>query len=441
MSTPTALTSPTGRAAHATYRLDGKVAGDHWFDLPLDHLDPARGRTEVYVRELRHPDTADSERPYLVFLQGGPGGAGPRPSAGPEWVDWALERYRVLLLDQRGTGRSSRLDPAVIESVGSPQQQADHLALFRADSIVQDCEAIRRELVGDQPWTVLGQSFGGFCTFTYLSFAPAGLHECFVTGGIPPLVTGIDDVYRATYAAVARRIDDLDQAYPTTRTRLREVADHLAIADEQLPSGELLTVPRLQEVGHVLGGQDGPLRLHYLAEDAWAGDRLSESFLQGVQDIIGGYRSSPLYALVHEPCYCGVGESARWSAERVRPEFGWVDATQGPLGLTGEAIYRHTVASCAGLEHLTETAELLMNRSWERPLYDLDALARNTTPVAACVYTQDMYVTHEVSLAAAAVVPGVRVVVDEEHHHDGLRKHGPEVLGRLRDALDGEAGS
>ena len=203
----------------------------------------------------------------------------------------------MLLLDQRGTGRSSRLDPAVITALGSPQQQADHLALFRADSIVQDCEAIRRALLGDEPWTVLGQSFGGFCTFTYLSFAPAGLRECLVTGGIPPLATAIDDVYRSTYAAIRRRMDDLDRAYPLTRTRLREVADHLATTDELLPSGEPLTVDRLQEVGHVLGGQDGPLRLHYLAEDAWTGDRLSESFLHDVQEIVGGYRSSPLYAL------------------------------------------------------------------------------------------------------------------------------------------------
>ncbi len=96
----------------------------------------------------------------------------------------------------------------------------------------------------------LGQSFGGFCTFTYLSFAPHGLRECLLTGGIPPLTAGIDDVYRSTYRAVRRRIDDLDAAYPETRLRLREVADHLMRTDERLPGGERLTVERLQEVGH-----------------------------------------------------------------------------------------------------------------------------------------------------------------------------------------------
>jgi pimeloyl-ACP methyl ester carboxylesterase len=422
----------------ARYRLDDRVAIDRWFDLPLDHQDPSRGRTTVYARELRAAETADAHLPYLLFLQGGPGGASPRPSGGPEWIGWALERYRVLLLDQRGTGRSSRLDPAVIRGVGSPRQQADQLALFRADSIVQDAEAIRRELAGDEPWTVLGQSFGGFCTFTYLSFAPDGLRECFLTGGIPPLTADIDDIYRSTYRAIRRRIDDLDAAYPLARQRLREVADHITATPELLPSGEQLTVRRLQEVGHVLGGEDGPLRLHYLAEDAWAGSRLSESFLQEVQGIIGGYRSSPLYALLHEACYCDAGQASRWAAERVRPEFAWVDDPDGPLGLTGEAIYPETVARCAGLEGLVEVADLLADREWEHPLYDLEALRRNQIPVAACVYSQDMYVTEELSRATAGVVPGVRMVVDEQHHHDGLRKHGREVLDGLRAALTGE---
>ena len=50
--------------------------------------------------------------------------------------------------------------------------------LPRADSIVRDAEALRQELLpGDgaaSRWAVLGQSFGGFCSLTYLSFAPEG---------------------------------------------------------------------------------------------------------------------------------------------------------------------------------------------------------------------------------------------------------------------------
>ena len=50
----------------------------------------------------------------------------------------------------------------------------------RADSIVADAEVLRRFLVRQDGvckgrWTVLGQSFGGFCALTYLSFAPNGV--------------------------------------------------------------------------------------------------------------------------------------------------------------------------------------------------------------------------------------------------------------------------
>ena len=68
------LASPTGHLSGPAYRLDGLVAADHYFDVPLDHLDSARGTTTVFARELRDPETVDQDRPYLVFLQGGPGG-------------------------------------------------------------------------------------------------------------------------------------------------------------------------------------------------------------------------------------------------------------------------------------------------------------------------------------------------------------------------------
>lgn len=55
--------------------------------------------------------------------------------------------------------------------------QAKYLKLYRADSIVRDCEAVRLALTEGWPeerkkWSVMGQSFGGFCSITYLSFYP-----------------------------------------------------------------------------------------------------------------------------------------------------------------------------------------------------------------------------------------------------------------------------
>lgn len=56
-------------------------------------------------------------------------------------------------------------------------QLSEHV-LYRADSIVQDAEAVRAALVPPEScngrMAILGQSFGGFCCLTYLSMRPQG---------------------------------------------------------------------------------------------------------------------------------------------------------------------------------------------------------------------------------------------------------------------------
>jgi pimeloyl-ACP methyl ester carboxylesterase len=140
------------------------------------------------------------------------------------------------MLDQRGTGRST---PVGQLPGRTPQQQADYLAHFRADAIVRDAEWIRKELGVDR-WSVLGQSFGGFCVTTYLSIAPDGLREAFLTGGLPPLGRPVDDVYRATYERVLER-NRYYERYPADRERVRELRMRLDSGDVRLPGGDPLT--------------------------------------------------------------------------------------------------------------------------------------------------------------------------------------------------------
>src|SRR3712207_8176793 len=121
-----------------TYHVPGLVLTEHEFGVPLDHAAADGERITVFAREVADPDGRD--KPFLVFLQGGPGFEASRPTrhpSGPGWLDRALQDFRVLMLDQRGTGRSSPVD-------GS--ESAEHLSHYRADAIVRDCEWIRREL-------------------------------------------------------------------------------------------------------------------------------------------------------------------------------------------------------------------------------------------------------------------------------------------------------
>ena len=208
-----------------TREIHGLVITDHEFSVPLDHAHPGGERIGIFAREVAADD--GRERPFLVFFQGGPGRESPRPTtpSTPTWLPRALKDYRVLLLDQRGTGRSTPVGslPGL-----SPEEQARYLELHRADSIVRDAEQIRQEL-GVERWSVLGQSFGGFCVCTYLSIAPGGIARGVLTGGLPPLERSTDEVYRATYERVRERNRRFYARYPDDLERVR--AMHARLGD------------------------------------------------------------------------------------------------------------------------------------------------------------------------------------------------------------------
>ncbi|GGX75040.1 alpha/beta fold hydrolase [Streptomyces anandii] len=422
-----------------SYRQPGVVLTDHCFTVPLDHDDPAGETIELYAREAVASEKAGKDLPWLVYLQGGPGFGANRFTGKQAWLGRALEEYRVLLLDQRGTGRSTPANRQTLPLRGGPAEQAGYLTHFRADSIVRDCEAIRPRLTGGAPWTVLGQSFGGFCTVNYLSTHPEGLSAALITGGLPSLDAHADDVYRAAYPRIERKVAAHYARYPQDVERARRVADHLLTHDVVLPGGHRLTAEAFQSLGIMLGGGDGSHRLHFLLEHAFVrtprGPELSDAFQEEVRGLLS-YAGHPLYALVHEAIYGQDERPTAWSAERVRAEFPQFDAAKtlagdGPLLFTGESVHPWTFDCDPALRPLRETAELLAARTDWRPLYDRARLAANEVPVAAAVYHDDMYVDTAHALDTARSVRGLRTWVTDEFEHDGVRAGGPRVLDRL----------
>jgi pimeloyl-ACP methyl ester carboxylesterase len=416
-----------------------------FFSVPLDHSRPGGERIEVFAREVVAAGSEGKDQPWLVFLQGGPGFAAGRMIGRQAWLDRALDEYRVLLLDQRGTGRSAPVSAASLARRGlrGPAAVAGYLACFRADSIVLDAELIRRELCGDEPWAVLGQSFGGFCAVTYLSFAPHGVREAMITGGLPGLAARAEDVYRQTYPIVARKVAAHYERYPMDVGRARDVARVIAAGDARLPDGRPLTVEAFQALGHGLGAGDGSHELHYLLEDALDGDgELTEGFLRAAWEQLSFF-GAPLYAMLHEACYAQ-GEATRWAAQRVRAEFPAFDAAaaldgDSPVLFTGEMVYPWMVAADPALARLREAADALAGREQWPPLYDPARLAACEVPAAAAVYYDDMYVPRGLSEQTAAAVRGLRAWVTSEWEHDGLRVSGGAVLGRLIAMNHGEA--
>ncbi|CAN0107709.1 unnamed protein product, partial [Ectocarpus sp. 13 AM-2016] len=192
----------------------------------------------------------DKDRPFLLFLQGGPGFPAPRVSRPEGWWGRALKEFRVIMLDQRGTGRSSPVTHRTLAEMDGPETQAKFLGNFRADSIVEDCEAVRGELAGgDAKWTVLGQSFGGFCLLTYLSKYPDSLSAGLFTGGLPPVGRTPDEVYRATYRRVAERNRRFYKRYPGDVDKVKAILRHVRDRDVELPAGGVLTPGRFLQLG------------------------------------------------------------------------------------------------------------------------------------------------------------------------------------------------
>lgn len=408
----------------ASFIVPGAVLTEREHRVPLVHGQPQRGEISVFTREVAAPD--GRERPYLVFLQGGPGFEALRPTSPPTgWLARALLDFRVLLLDQRGTGRSTPIG-AVLPGA-TPAEQAEHLTHFRADSIVRDLERIRADLGVDR-WSLLGQSFGGFTALSYLSLAPEGLREVLVTGGVAPVhQRPVDDIYAATWGRVREANQRFHARYPGDLERLRAILRRLDDEDVRLPSGDRLTARRFRQVGLWLGDSAGFERLHHLLELPFG----SPAFLWDAQ-LASPWERNPLYATLQEACYAD-GGATRWSAQRMAPE----DALSGDL-LGGEHVFAWMWDDHAGLAGHRDAARLLAGHAWPR-LYDPDRLSRNEVPVAATVYVDDLYVERAFAEETVRGVRGMRAWVTNEFAHNGLRSDGERILDRLLDMVRGRA--
>lgn len=406
-----------------SYHVPGAIFTEREHTVPLDHAQPGGPTITVFTREVAAPDGAD--RPYLVFLQGGPGFEATRPASPPTgWLKRAIQDYRVLLLDQRGTGRSTPVGSTIPGD--TPEAQAAYLTLFRADSIVRDAEWIRREL-GVERWSVLGQSFGGFTSMTYLSIAPEGLREAFLTGGLSPIGRPVDDVYGATYRKLFERNRRYFERYPDDRARVRDIFRRLDDDEVLLPTGDRLTARRFRQLGLWLGDSAGFELLHHVVELPFA----SSAFLHDAE-AGGKFDRNPIYATLHESSYAD-GVATRWSAARLLP-----DEIEAEGWFTAEHVFPWMWEDYAGLRPQRAAAEILAEHEWPK-LYNADRLRHNEVPVAATIYVNDLYVDRDFAEETAATIRGLQTWETDEFEHNGLRADGERVLGRLIDLVQGRA--
>lgn len=337
----------------------------------------ANQRAQHYVQE--HPrETLTTADRLLLYLQGGPGFGAPTPvvslGLSSSWLSAALQHYdRVVLMDQRGTGRSTPItaqrlkrqypnlflfdenehqdtiptldeikkqnqDNGKVQLVQDAVQEVyEYMCSFRADSIVQDAEILRDALLFNRleeqdtkpsptptPWgCCLGQSYGGFCQMTYLSQVKDPPRIMLFTGGIAPMLTPLYDVYSSLWERVKDRSLQYYDMFPSDISLVKRIVQKLIVKPVVLPSGGRLTARRFLQLGLSLGGSPSSFAsLHKLFSSALieyedGTYEFNRAFLKQLE-IEQSFDDAPLYFWMHETIY-GDGPTTPpsiWAAQR-----------------------------------------------------------------------------------------------------------------------------
>lgn len=430
------------------------------FQVPLDYANPAAGSITLFARRAtkrerpvfppENDDDDSSPKPYMVYLEGGPGFGNREPQEHPLTRAVLPRGYQLLFLDHRGVGMSTPVSTAMLAKLGDADAQARYLRLMRQDNTVRDCEAVRKCLTdgwpaSKAPWSIFGQSYGGFVSLSYLSMYPQGLREVFLTGGLAPVGKAVDEVYEATFGRTAERNKQYFAKFPDDIQVLRQLAAYIeGHGGIPLPAGGSLTVPRLLTSGIAFGGHGGFDSVHGLLLHLKTSlDQLgffTRAALQAVETFTT-FDANIIYAILHEAIYCdGPGQASNWSAYRVGralEPFSWLNPGRDcskpdqPLYFSGEMIFPLHFETYPELIPLREVAEkLAATADWPR-LYDEQQLRNNSVPVYAMSYVEDMYVDYDFARHTAKLVRGTKVAETNIMYHSALRAKSEEVLQTL----------
>lgn len=402
--------------------------------VPVNYSQPHGEQITLFAREIYR----NSQAPICVFLQGGPGFEAPRDPDSIAWLDFMLQHFRVVLVDQRGTGRSSPIGPELCQTKSEAEQQAhslrpdlcEYLSQFRADNIVRDLEQLRQRHYQGQRWFLLGQSFGGFISCHYLSVKPDALAGVMICGGLPPMLHNSPaETYRVLVEGVYQRSLEYYRAYPEDRARVKRIVELLQQQPYDLGDNGVMTAQRFLDIGMLLGTTHGFGQLHALLDNPFSDhteQQLRWAFIEGIRRQ-SSYETNPLYVLLHEAIYCGP-KASHWAAQEAINKHPGFDLSAEEIAFYGETIRPDMLDDYGQLQGFKQTAQQLAEKEDWPPLYSLSQLACNPVPVECIVYEQDFYVDMAASLQTAEAIQGANVWLHPTWQHDALRTQGQAVV-------------
>lgn len=348
---------------------------EYLFEVPLDYTNPTGDKTQLFARAATKyeppifgasPEQQQfqiGQRPWIVYLQGGPGFGCPEPQDSSLTRFVVTKGYQILYLDYRGVGLSS---PVGLDTIpATTTERVEYLKLFRQDNNVRDLEAVRQFLTASlssnqakTKWSIIGQSFGGFVALTYLSKHPEGLREVFMMGGLAPISRSPKEVYQKTFEKVSQRNMAYYDKYPADAQFVREIAAFLEHSGSPaLPGGGKLSPKRFLTLGHMFGMHGGLDNVHAMVlrmhMDIKQYQKLTRPTLAQFETYLP-FDIGPIYAVLHEAIYCfRPGLASNWAAQAVGQEhenFPWLssgfqfghqasDTVLKPLCFSGEMIF------------------------------------------------------------------------------------------------------
>src|SRR5699024_4988245 len=147
--------------------------------------------------------------------------------------------------------------------------------------------------------------------------------------------------------------------------------------------------------------------------------------------------TNPLYLVLHQSLYPHPGaQPTDWTAQRVLPDYPEFKPKKSDTPyLPVEMFFVSYIDLDQYLLPIVLATEMIAEYSKWGPLYDVDQLGRNTVPVAALVYTDDVFVERNLSMASAEQVANLQVWESDQWHHDGISEAGAEIFRGLHSML------
>jgi pimeloyl-ACP methyl ester carboxylesterase len=203
--------------------------------VPLDHADPTGHGLDLHVAVQDEPS---APRPVLLFLTGGPGQPGVSyATKTSRMMAPVLTRYRLVMIDQRGTGGTALNCPALQQQMAEtdlipPTQAAVEecssiLGETRGDystaQTVQDLDWLRRAL-GVTTLAIDGISYGTYVAENYAMTFPHHVDHLVLDSVVPHVITPAGSMQLASFRAVQRVLPMVCQEQRCTTDPVADLA-------------------------------------------------------------------------------------------------------------------------------------------------------------------------------------------------------------------------